>query len=137
MKDKRVSYIINEEIQQHMYQFLNSYIRDRNEPTFLGLSLVRFIFEKDSSIQEIMLQIAWIFILQLLILVYLLTLRLVTCLEAFQGLILVSSLAFFRLNLIGIRNEPKLWGLSSVRFRPLIHNRLIPVYLLLTFYWMK
>jgi hypothetical protein len=30
-----------------------------------------------------------------------------------------------------------LWGLSSVRFRPLIHNRLIPVYLLLTFYWMK
>jgi hypothetical protein len=61
-----------------------------------------------------MVQIGWIFILQQLILVYLITLRLVTCFEALKELILVFSLTFFRLNLIGTRNEPKLWGSSSV-----------------------
>jgi len=77
---------------------------------------VRFIFEKDRSIQEIMLQVGWIFIPQLLIPVYLITLRLVVCFEALKGLILVFSFTFCRLHLIKIRNEQKLWGSSSVRF---------------------
>jgi hypothetical protein len=89
---------------------LHSYCnRDHKETTFLGSNSVRFdtkskkpvrvrfIFEKDSSSQEIMLQVGWIFILQLLIPIYLITLRLVICFEAFKGLILVFSLTFFRL----------------------------------------
>ncbi len=62
-----------------------------------------------------MLQVGWIFILQLLIPIYLITLRLVICFEALKGLILVFSLTFFRLHLIGIQNEPNLWGASLVR----------------------
>jgi hypothetical protein len=112
-------------MKKHLEQPWVVYNGDRNEPTFLGsgsvrfdwcfetlvqvrVGSVRFIFEKDSSIQEIMLQIGWIFILQLLILIYLITLRLETFFKALEGLILVFSLTFFRLNLIGIRNEPKM-----------------------------